>query len=135
MHLIDVPRAFGYHLTVPLPAPTLNNGKQMNAANMFANIPARIPSEIIERIVHSSAVTVERIVSPRGHASPGGFWYDGGRSEWVLVLKGGAGVLYEGVAGPRLLSPGDHLIIPAHVRHRVDWTDPDRETVWLAVYY
>jgi cupin 2 domain-containing protein len=107
----------------------------MNASNIFANIPARIPSELVERIVHSSSVTVERIVSPRGHASPEGFWYDGGRSEWVLVLKGGAGVLFEGESAPRLLSPGDHLTIPAHVRHRVDWTDPDRETVWLAVYY
>ena len=126
---------FGYHLIVPLFTPTLNIGKQMNAANIFANIPARIPAEMVERIVHSSTVTVERIISPPGHASPEGFWYDGDRNEWVLVLKGGAGVLFEDESAPRLLSHGDHLTIPAHVRHRVDWTDPDRETIWLAVYY
>jgi cupin 2 domain-containing protein len=107
----------------------------MNAANIFENIPARIPSELVERVAHSSTVTIERIISPRGHASPAGFWYDGDRNEWVLVLKGGAGLLFEGESSPRLLSPGDHLTIPAHVRHRVEWTDPDRETIWLAVYY
>ena len=107
----------------------------MNTSNIFANIPARVTSEIIERIAHSSSVTVERIISPRGHASPEGFWYDSGQNEWVLVLQGGAGVLFEGESAPRLLSPGDQLTIPAHVRHRVEWTDPDRETIWLAVYY
>jgi cupin 2 domain-containing protein len=33
------------------------------------------------------------------------------------------------------LSPGDHVIIPAHVRHRVEWTDAEHPTVWLAVHY
>jgi cupin 2 domain-containing protein len=27
---------------------------------------------------------------------------------------------------------GDGLLIPAHYRHRVDWTDPE---VWLAVHF
>jgi cupin 2 domain-containing protein len=107
----------------------------MNAANIFEKIPFRPPAETAERLVHSSAVTIERVVSPPGHASPPGFWYDREKSGWVLVLKGGAGVLFDGETAPRLLSPGDHVAIPAHVRHRVEWTDPDRETVWLAVYY
>jgi len=25
--------------------------------------------------------------------------------------------------------------LPAKCRHRVDWTDPDEPTVWLAVFY
>jgi cupin 2 domain-containing protein len=33
------------------------------------------------------------------------------------------------------LQPGDHLIIPAHRRHRVEWTHPDQPTVWLALHY
>lgn len=107
----------------------------MSTANIFEKIPSRPGAEAVDRLVHSSAVTVERIVSPPGYVSPEGFWYDQGKSEWVLVLKGGAGVLFEGEAAPRLLAAGDHLTIPAHVRHRVEWTDPERETVWLAVYY
>ncbi|NLW93529.1 MAG: phosphoribosylaminoimidazole carboxylase [Chlamydiae bacterium] len=107
----------------------------MRISNIFSNIPANTASEIVERVVRSSAVTIERIISPRGYASPEGFWYDGTRNEWVLVLQGGAGILFEGESSPRLLSVGDQLVIPAHARHRVEWTDPDRETVWLAVYY
>jgi hypothetical protein len=29
---------------------------------------------------------------------------------------------------------GSHVNIPARQRHRVDWTDPDQPTVWLAVF-
>jgi cupin 2 domain-containing protein len=33
------------------------------------------------------------------------------------------------------MKAGDYVEIPAHTRHRVEWTDPDEDTVWLAVYY
>ena len=33
------------------------------------------------------------------------------------------------------LEAGDFLNIPAHCRNRVVWTDPDQETIWLAVFY
>ena len=26
-------------------------------------------------------------------------------------------------------------LIPAHRRHRVEWTDPEAPTVWLALHY
>ena len=32
-----------------------------------------------------------------------------------------------------ILAPGDYIEIPPHVRHRVEWTDADWPTVWLAV--
>lgn len=32
------------------------------------------------------------------------------------------------------MHPGDWAVLPAHCRHRVAWTAPDRETVWLAVH-
>ena len=35
----------------------------------------------------------------------------------------------------RDLRPGDHILLGAHVRHRVEWTDADTPTVWLAVHY
>jgi cupin 2 domain-containing protein len=53
----------------------------------------------------------------------------------VLVLAGAAGLVFEGEAEPRVLRPGDYLLIPAHRRHRVAWTDPEQPTVWLAVHY
>lgn len=27
------------------------------------------------------------------------------------------------------------LCVPAHLKHRVDWTMPDEDTIWLAVFY
>jgi cupin 2 domain-containing protein len=33
------------------------------------------------------------------------------------------------------LREGDFITIKAHEKHRVQWTDPDQETVWLAVHY
>ena len=36
---------------------------------------------------------------------------------------------------PRTLKRGDYLHIPAHARHRVEWTDQDGPTIWIAVHY
>ena len=90
--------------------------------------------EVFEPLVESGAVKIERIVS-RGQASPKGFWYDQDSNEWVMVLRGRARLLFEGNQMPVEMGAGDHLQIPAHRRHRVEWTDPGEETVWLAVYY
>jgi cupin 2 domain-containing protein len=53
----------------------------------------------------------------------------------VALLSGAAGLRFEDEAEPRVLAPGDHLLIPAHRRHRVEWTDPETPTVWLALHY
>ena len=101
--------------------------------NLFEGISDRLPEERFEELVSGKAVTVERIVS-RGHASPETGWYDQPRHEWVLVLQGRGAVAFE--EGEEVtLGPGDHLLIPAHRRHRVAWTNPDEATVWLAVHY
>jgi len=70
-----------------------------------------------------------------GQGSPPGFWYDQPWAEWVLVLAGSAGLRFEGEAGVRVLSAGDYVLIPAHLKHRVEWTDQDQATVWLAIHH
>ena len=77
---------------------------------------------------------VERIISD-AHASPEGFWYDQDESEFVLLLGGAAALRFENEDEISLLKPGDWLDIPPHARTRVEWTDPDRKTVWLAIFY
>ncbi len=106
----------------------------MTPANLFEGIPPGLPEERTDVLLEADGVRVERIVS-RGHASPPGFWYDQAEDEWVVLLAGAARLLLEGDDGPIALQPGDHLGIPAHRRHRVEWTDPDRDTVWLAVFH
>ena len=101
--------------------------------NIYADLPSAVPDEVVESLVEAQNVRIERIVS-NGQATPEGEWYDQERDEWVLLLSGSAGLLMEGEGGPRILKPGDYLMIPAHCRHRVAWTDPGERTVWLAVH-
>jgi cupin 2 domain-containing protein len=69
----------------------------------------------------------------KGHKSPKGFWYDQQEHEWVMVLKGAARLQLEDRVVE--LKVGDWINIPAHKKHRVEWTTPDEPTVWLAVFY
>jgi cupin 2 domain-containing protein len=101
--------------------------------NLFADLPARLAHEEVVTLLAAPNLRIERIVS-RGQSSAVDFWYDQPRPEWVVVLAGAATVAFDGEAAVRL-APGDYLHIPAHRRHRVDWTDPDQTTVWLAVHY
>ena len=60
--------------------------------------------------------------------------YDQDHDEWVLLLKGGAGLWVQGQA-EHVLRPGDHLLIPAHHLHRVTWTAKEEATIWLAIHF
>jgi cupin 2 domain-containing protein len=100
--------------------------------NLFENIPETLPDELMEVLAESPSVRVERIVSD-GHASPEGFWYDQEQNEWVLLISGSA-ILEFG--DHRLeMNAGDHVLIPAHQKHRVASTSPSEKTIWLAVFY
>lgn len=100
----------------------------MPTGNLFSGIPAKLPEELIEELVVQPSVRIERIVS-KGHASPDGFWYDQAEHEWVVLLQGEALLQLEGEKEPVRLKPGDYINLPAHRKHRVEWTDPATETI------
>jgi cupin 2 domain-containing protein len=102
--------------------------------NLFADLPAARAGEIVETLASGRNLRIERIVS-HGEASPDGFWYDQDEAEFVVLLAGAARLRFADEAEPRALAPGDTINIPAHRRHRVEHTDPDRATVWLAIFY
>lgn len=102
--------------------------------NLFADIPENLRDELFETLLQARGFRIERIVS-RGHCSPAGFWYDQDENEWVILLKGSAGLRFKGQEEVFVLNPGTYLHIDKHVRHRVEWTDPNQETIWLAVHY
>jgi cupin 2 domain-containing protein len=106
----------------------------MRTGNTFSLIPEQVPDEIFEMLAGTGQVRIERIISD-GHASPEGFWYDQDENEWVVLLQGRAGLRFEHETDLVVLKPGDWIDIGAHVRHRVEWTDPKQKTVWLAVFY
>src|ERR1022692_5031548 len=100
--------------------------------NLFGNLPQPLPAEVVQTLLTAANVRIERIVS-HGHASPEGFWYDQDQHEWVVVLKGAARLRFED--GAVEMKAGDFVNIPAHRKHRVEWTTPDEPTIWLAVFY
>ena len=101
-------------------------------ANLFADLPPRLPQELFTTLVDSPSACIERIVS-YGHASPDGFWYDQDQHEWVVLLQGAARLRFEDEIVEMM--PGDFVDIRAHRKHRVEWTTPDEPTIWLAVHY
>ena len=106
----------------------------IKTGNLAATLPADLSGEACEAIVAYGTTRIERIVS-KGHSSPPGFWYDQDENEWVLLIRGAARLEFENRSDPVDLVPGAYVDIPAGVRHRVAWTDPDQPTVWLAVWY
>ena len=107
---------------------------RLKKANLFDEIPADLVSEVSNRLAFRQGVRIERIVS-RGHHSPEGFWYDQGETEWVLLLRGAAKLRFEKDDLVVDMKPGDHIMIAPRARHRVEWTTPDEDTIWLAVFY
>ena len=102
--------------------------------NLFSNLPTEISSELIDSLLEKPGIRIERIVS-QGQVTAAGEWYDQEENEWVIVLRGQARLRLEGDDQMREMGPGDHVNIPAHQRHRVEWTDTDEPTIWLAVFY
>ena len=101
--------------------------------NIFDAIPEEIDKEIFEQLLKTDNTTIERIIS-KGHKSPESGWYDQDKNEWVMVLKGEAGLLFDDETSVTLKA-GDYINIEAHRKHKVEWTDPGTETIWLAVHY
>jgi cupin 2 domain-containing protein len=91
--------------------------------NLLSNLPKNLPEELTTVLLKGDQFRIERE----------GFWYDQQEHEWVMVLKGAARLQIEDRVVE--LGSGDAINIPAHQKHRVEWTTPDEPTVWLAVFY
>jgi cupin 2 domain-containing protein len=100
--------------------------------NLF-ELPGELPpDELFERLAGGEDVLVERIVS-RGHATPAGQWLQQDRDEWVVVVQGDAELSFSD--GARVsLRRGDHTLVPAGMRHRVERTSTEPPCIWLAVH-
>jgi len=110
----------------------------MKIENIFNSLKTSIDKEateeVFEKLLSTSSFMLERIVST-GQSTPFEQWYDQTQDEWVILLSGSAGLLFETEKTVQVLHPGDYIHIPAHQRHRVEWTDPSQPTVWLALHY
>ena len=105
----------------------------MEIKNLFTRSGPASGHEIFETLLKTDCLRLERILST-GQSTPHGQWYDQDADEWVVLLSGSAGLLFEGGRNICVMKPGDYLLIPAHTRHRVEWTAAGKDTVWLAVH-
>lgn len=99
--------------------------------NIFADIPEQSVKELFTPLLQQNGILIERIVS-QGQRTPDGKWYHQAYDEWVMVIQGQAVLRYE--QEQLTLNTGDCLLIPAHTKHRVEWTDPKQNTIWLAIH-
>jgi cupin 2 domain-containing protein len=106
----------------------------MKAASLLENIPTEIPQEIFQDILKTDSLRIERIIS-KGHATPKDDWYEQSENEWVLVIQGQAQLRFEKGQQIIQMTPGMYVDIKAGVRHKVQWTNPQVETIWLAIFY
>ena len=104
----------------------------MRRGNLLTPV-RRADAEIVEVLKQRAGMSIERIVST-GQSSPPGFWYDQPGDEFVVLVAGSAVLRLE--EGDTLveMNPGDWVEIPARVRHRVESTQADPPTIWLAIH-
>ncbi len=106
-----------------------------DVANLLEQVDsAENSKELIEVLACGENIRVERIVS-LGHCSETGFWYDEPQAEWVTVLSGEARIRFLSEDKVIHMRQGDHITIAPHEKHRVEWTTPNDQTVWLAIYF
>ena len=103
-------------------------------ANLLAT-PCPPSGEESTRVLASAETWRLLLIASNGYRSPHDEWMDQADHEWVLVLRGSACVALRNPARIVDLSPGDHLLIPPHQRHKLERTDPDPGTLWLALHW
>ncbi|QSA95525.1 cupin domain-containing protein [Methylococcus sp. EFPC2] len=107
---------------------------RVRLGNLYRDLPPDRSAEAFDTLLQKRGLRLERIVS-RGHVTPAGEWYDQDMAEWVLLLRGAARLRIEGRDELIELAAGDYVHLPAHRRHRVEWTDPECDTIWLALHH
>lgn len=100
--------------------------------NIYQQLPDASKNEVVEEIMLHHNVRLERI-SSQGQSSLA--WQSSEQNEWVLLMQGAAKLCFAEPQQVLALKPGDYLLIPANCRHRVAWTSPQQQSIWLCCYY
>lgn len=102
-------------------------------SNVF-KLPQQLPQEeLFEALLDNDQVLIERIVST-GQVTPQGKWYNQEKNEWLMILQGEGELGYED--GSRIkLTTGDYLFVPAHQKHRVEYTSTEPPCIWLTIFF
>ena len=129
--VVQLARQWGYRIGRRWGEPS---AETPGSFNLLAEAPAASGQETEEELCSGQDWRLIRI-SSNGARSPDGFWYQQTEHEWLTLLKGSAIMRLDDPEEWVELSVGDQLRLPAGRRHRVEKTDADPGTVWLALYW
>ena len=129
--VVQLARSWGYSIGRRWGEPSVESPRR---SNLLAEAPSASGQESEEELCSGRDWRLMRI-SSNGSSSPDGFWYQQTENEWLTLLKGSARLRLEDPEEWIELSVGDQLMLPAGRRHRVERTDADPGTVWLALYW
>lgn len=101
--------------------------------NIFKLPIELLQQELSETLLDNDKVVIKKIVST-GQVTPPGEWYDQEQNEWLIVLQG-EGELGYGDGSRIKLSVGDYWLIPAHRKHRVEYTSIEPPCIWLTIFF
>ena len=113
--------------------PDAQNGEKFDSL-LDERSDALDEKQFIESLLKKRNFNLTRIVS-KGQATPEGQWDEQDMDEWFMVVKGSAGLKFKGEDEIRVMNSGDYIILPAHCPVKVEWTDQEQETIWLALHY
>ena len=88
-----------------------------------------------ERVLLSTEQWRLVLIQSNDYKSPEGEWMVQRDAEWVLLLRGSAELSFRGPEERIDLSVGDPVLIAPQRPHRVERTDPDPGTLWLALIW
>lgn len=131
--VVSLARSFGFEIGRrwgDSEAPVVSGGD----GNLLARPELAEGQETTQVLLEGVSWRLERIHSCRARSAEG-FWYDQEAHEWVCLLQGNARLRFEDETGPRLLCRGDALYIAPHRRHRLEESDGQAGTVWLALFW
>lgn len=89
--------------------------------------------EIFEKMLAGKNFFVERIIS-KGHTTPEKEWLESRKEEWVILLKGKAGLLFQNGDNVKM-KEGDYILIPKNTKHKVIYTSKRPGCIWLAIHF
>ncbi|MFO0919698.1 MAG: hypothetical protein U0872_15475 [Planctomycetaceae bacterium] len=100
---------------------------------LFSNLPRNLPAEFSVAYRSNSKVFASKQSCLTATHHPPDSGTTKTSTNEALVLTGAAKLQFPDCVAE--LKPGDFINIPAHHRHRVEWTLPEELTIWLAVFY
>ena len=129
--VVNLARRWGYDIGRRWGEPEQHRHHTSNLLNTA--IPAA--GEEVEHTLHQGSNWRLVLIASNQSRCPDGVWMNQSEQEWVMVLRGSARLQLTNPERVVDLSAGDHLFLPAHCRHRVERTDPDPGTLWVALIW